>query len=325
VLCRARVAGQHAVVREPPRISPGNRRETEAVRGIAGRQEGIVGRAQLLSAGISGSAIARAARSGSLHRLHRGVYATLAPELIAEDGLLIAALLAAGDGAVLSHGTAVWRWHIIPAPPAAIELAVPRPRTAPLGITLFQSKLRSEDLTLNARFPTTSVARTLLDLATRYQDDALLRALAEAEFHHDLRPADIRGTLRRGHPGSANLRAALDEHAPGHGDVKSNLERRFRKLLLRRRIDLPLRNQRLGPWTVDCLWPDRRVVVELDGRQHARPRQSDRDDDRDLWLRRNRYVARRYGTRQIDDRPDDVVADLLDAFTQAVTLGYATG
>jgi very-short-patch-repair endonuclease len=67
------------------------------------------------------------------------------------------------------------------------------------------------------------------------------------------------------------------------------------------------------------------VVVELDGRQHARPRQSDRDDDRDLWLRRNRYVARRYGTRQIDDRPDDVVADLLDAFTQAVTLGYATG
>ena len=86
-----------------------------------------------------------------------------------------------------------------------------------------------------------------------------------------------------------------------------------------------MRNQRLGPWTVDCLWPDRRVVGELDGRQHARPHQSDRDDDRDLWLRRNRYVVRRYGNRQIDDRPADVVADLLDAFRQAIALGYANG
>jgi very-short-patch-repair endonuclease len=266
------------------------------------------------AAGNRGACWARALRS-----------VDTAPELAGEDALLIAALLAAGDGAVLSHGTAAWRWHIIPAPPTAIEIAVRQRRTAPPGLTLYESRLRAEDRTLNAGFPSTSVVRTLLDLATRYQNDALLSALAEAEFHHDLRPADIRRTLRRGHPGSADLRAALDEHAPGHGDVKSNLERRFRKLLLQRRIDLPLRNQRLGRWTVDCLWPDRRVVVELDGRQHARPRQSDRDDDRDLWLRRNRYVVRRYGTRQIDDRPDEVVADLLDAFTQAITLGYATG
>jgi very-short-patch-repair endonuclease len=310
---------------ELPGISRENRGQSPAVRAIAGSQDGIVTRAQLLTAGVSRWAIDRAVHSGGLYRVHSGVYSTAAPELIAEDGLLIAALLAAGDGAVLSHGTAAWRWHLIPAPPTAVELAVPQRRTAPTGVTLFQSKLLPEDLTLNARFPSTSVPRTLLDLATRYQGDALLRALAEAEFHHDIRPADIRRTLRRGHPGSANLRAALHQHAPGHGDVKSNLERRFRKLLLRRQIELPLRNQRLGPWIIDCLWPDRRVVVELDGRQHARPRQSDRDDDRDLWLRRNRYVVRRYGTRQVDERPDDVIADLLDAFAQAVTLGYATG
>jgi very-short-patch-repair endonuclease len=310
---------------ELPRISRGNRGQSEAVRAIARDQAGIVTRAQLLTAGVSRWAIDRALHSGSLCRIHPGVYSTAAPELIAEDGLLIAALLAAGEGALLSHGTAAWRWRLIPAPPAVIELSVPRRREAPPGVTLSQTNLRANDLTLNARFPTTSVPRTLLDLATRYQTDALLRALAEAEFHHDLRPADIQSTLRRGHPGSANLRAALDEHAPGHGGVKSNLERRFRKLLLRRRIELPLRNERVGPWTVDCLWPDRRVVVELDGRQHARPHQSDRDDERDLWLRRNRYVVRRYGTRQVDERPDDVIADLLDAFTQAITLGYATG
>jgi very-short-patch-repair endonuclease len=295
------------------------------VRAIAANQEGVVTRRQLLTAGVSSSTIHRAVRSGRLHTVHAGVYSTAAPELIAEDGLLIAALLAAGDGALLSHGTAAWRWRLIPAPPAVIELSVPRGRKAPPGLTLFQSNLRADDLILNARFPTTTVPRTLLDLATRYQTDALLRALAEAEFHHDLRPADIQSTLRRGHPGSANLRAALDEHVPGHGGVKSNLERRFRKLLLRRRIELPLRNERVGPWTVDCLWPVRRVVVELDGRQHAHPHQSDRDDERDLWLRRNRYVVRRYGASQVDERPDDVIVDLLDAFTQATTLGYATG
>ena len=280
-------------------------------------------RAQLVTAGVGSSAIHRALRSARLHRLHRGVLSTLAPELLGEDALLIAALLAAGDGAVLSYGTAAWRWQIIPAPPARIELTVPRTRTAPQGITLFQGQLRPDDLTLNARFPSTSVPRTLLDLATRYDPPALLRALAEAEFHHNTRPTDIQATLRRGHPGSANLRAALNRHTPGHGEIKSQLERRFRTLLIDRGIELPLRNEPLGPWTIDCLWPDRRVAVELDGRQHERPNQADSDDDRDLWLRRNRYVARRYGARQIKSRQDDVIADLEAAFAEAITLAYA--
>jgi very-short-patch-repair endonuclease len=79
----------------------------------------------------------------------------------------------------------------------------------------------------------------------------------------------------------------------------------------------------VGPYTIDCLWPTRRVAVELDGRQHTRPHQADTDDDRDLWLRRNRYVTRRYGKRQLDEQPANVVADLLDAFAEAVKLGYA--
>jgi very-short-patch-repair endonuclease len=223
--------------------------------------------------------------------------------------------LAAGDGALLSHGTAAWRWRLIPAPPSVMQLAVPQPRTAPAGVTLHRSgRLRPDDVTFNGRFPSTTPAHTLLDLATRYDRRALLRALGEAEFHHDLRPADVERTLRRGHPGSANLRAALKLHAPGHGHMKSELERSFRRLLIRRGIELPLRNEPVSAWTVDCLWPDRRVAVELDGRQHERPRQADSDDDRDLWLRRHGYVTRRYGKRQVDERPDDVVADLLAAF-----------
>src|SRR5882724_13570572 len=102
---------------ELPLITPGFRGQSAAVRAIARGQAGIVARAQLVAAGVGGNTIDRALRAGKLHRVHRGVYATVAPELLTEDGHLVAALLAAGEGALLSHGTAAWRWRIIPAPP----------------------------------------------------------------------------------------------------------------------------------------------------------------------------------------------------------------
>ena len=282
------------------------------VRALGAEQDGVVRRTQLLARGIERKAIDRALRSGTLHRLNRGVYSSIPPELLGEDALLLNALFAAGPGAFLSHGTAAWRWRIIPAPPNKIEVALPRRRALMAG-----------DVVWNGRFLSTSVTRTLLDLAAHYTQPALRKALAEAEFQHDIRPDDIMRTLRRGHPGSAALRAALDAHAPGHGQAKSRLEKRFRALLIRHRIELPERNQPLGPYIVDCIWRTGRVVVELDGRQHARPHQADTDDDRDLWLRRHHFLPRRYGTKQVDNNPDGVIADVLAAFPDAVALGYA--
>src|SRR3954467_5024298 len=152
---------------QPVRSTLGNRRKPGPVRVIAAEQHGVVVRGQLLAAGVDGSAIDRALRAGVLHRVHRGVYVAVAAELLTEEGHLVAALLAAGNGALLSHGTAAWRWRIIPAPPSVMQLAVPRPRTAPAGVTFHESaRLRADDTTTNAGFPTTSVPRTLLDLAT---------------------------------------------------------------------------------------------------------------------------------------------------------------
>ena len=262
---------------ELPQITPGIRGQSAAVRAIAGEQAGIVARAQLVAAGVSANTIDRALRAGRLHLVHRGVYAAVAPELLTEEGHLVAALLATGNGALLSHGTAAWRWRIIPAPPSVITLATPRRRGVVPGLEIFDSaRLRAGDTAHNRRFPTTSVPHTLLDLAIRYNRPALVRALAEAEFHHDLRPADVERTLRRGHPGSANLRAALRDHAPGHGEMKSRLERRFRRLLIRHRIELPARNQELGPWTVDCLWAATDAGRSTIGRTTSSPTSSTR-------------------------------------------------
>jgi hypothetical protein len=84
---------------------------------IAGRQVGIVTREQLLAACVSPTAIRRALRSGRVHSIHRGVYSAVVPGLLTEEGHLVAAVLAAGEGAILSRGTAAWRWRLIPALP----------------------------------------------------------------------------------------------------------------------------------------------------------------------------------------------------------------
>jgi hypothetical protein len=133
-------------------------------------------------------------------------------------------------------------------PPAAIELSVPhRHRTVLTGVVVVRhGALRTGDVTWNGHLRSTSVARTLLDLAARYDRRALLRALAEAEFEHDVRPDDVLGVLRRGHPGRAKLRAALERHAPSHGQARSRLERRFRVLVIEHGVELPLRNEPIG-------------------------------------------------------------------------------
>ena len=150
----------------------------------------MVSRAQLLAAVVSRRG--RALRSGALHRIHPGVYAVVAPELLTEEGHLLAALLAAGQGALLSHGTAAWRWRIIPAPPSVMQLAVPQPRTAPAGVMFHESgRLRADDVTTNAGFPTTTVPRTLLDLATRYDQRRHAARAGRGRVPPRPTPADI--------------------------------------------------------------------------------------------------------------------------------------
>ena len=96
VLFRYGDGGTIEAVAEPRAIGPGNRAQLHIVRAFGASQDGVVRRAQLLERGVSRSAIARALRSGTLHRLHRGVYSVVPPELLSEDALLLSALFAAG-------------------------------------------------------------------------------------------------------------------------------------------------------------------------------------------------------------------------------------
>lgn len=292
----------------------GKRASVLAVRRLAVERGGVIARRELLEAGMSSSGVTRARASGRLFDVHEdfGVYSIVPPELLSEQARLHAALLAV-PGSVVAVQSAAWRWSLIAAPPADVQLAHLHQHAAPRGVVLRRARWRPGDLAHDGTFPLTSVPRTLLDLGVRYPPGRLARALAEAEFHHAVRPADVLGVLRRGHPGSARLRKALDLHVPGYGAVRSRLERRFRRLLVDHGIPLPVRNEQVGPYRVDCLWPEQRLVVEIDGGQHERPGQAAVDADRDLWLRRHGYEVRRYSYAQVYQRGEEVVADLLAA------------
>jgi very-short-patch-repair endonuclease len=280
------------------------------VRRKAVEQRGVISRSQLLDADVTPEAIRQARLSHRLYDLHPGVYSIAAPELLADDAALVAALLAVGRHAYLSDGSAAWRHRIIPAPPERIHIASSRCLRPPSGVEAHRRLLRDDDVCTAGGLPMTTVPRTLLDLAISYHLKALLRALAEAEFEHDLRPDDVLATLRRGHPGSARLRAALDEHVPGFGEAKQRLERAFRTLLIGHRIALPLRNEPVGAFLLDCLWPEHRLVVELDGGHHQRPHRRAADAERDHVLRQQGFTVIRYTWRQVHEQGHAVAAEV---------------
>lgn len=255
---------------------------------------------------MSDDVIRHAVRARRLFRIHSGVYSTIPLEQLGDVDFEEAALLAVGADGVFSIGTAAFRHELISARPTRIHITTPRRLVPPAGVELHTKLLRPDDVVGRI----TSVPRTLLDLAATYDRGPLLQALAEAEFHHAITPADILATLRRGHPGSANLRAALHQHAPGHGEMRSKLERRFRRLLIEGHLPLPLRNQPIGPYLVDCLWPEARLIAELDGGQHERPHQRAIDAERDLDLRSRGYLPLRYSWRQIRDQGSAVTHEL---------------
>ncbi len=290
-----------------------------AVLQLIAKQRGLASSRQLRARGLTDGQIRHAVRSGRLFVVHpeHGIY-TVAPleQLRPEVGLL-AAVLAFQGRAITCRRSAGHRWELLERAPKAVELASRLHLTPPAGVVIVRTYLRPGDVVRNDGLRLTTVERTLLDLATVLPNQALDRALREAEFHHSRRPVDLAAVLRRGHPGSARLRAALERHVPGWGEAKSKLERRFRTLLVAHDVPLPLRNHRVGPWTADCVWPALRVVVELDGGQHERPGQAKVDADRDLWLRQNGWVVRRYTWDQVSRRGAAVVADLHAAFEEA--------
>ena len=284
-------------------------------RGAEG-QHGVVSRGQLSEWGLKASAIDRRLRLGRLHPLHPGVYA-VGHRVISREGRWMAAVLACGPRAVLSHRSAAALWGVREPSGRAIEVTVATKSRSRGAIHRHFAALPPDEMTNHLGIPVTTVPRTIFDLAAVSSADAVEHALRESEYlrlHDRLSLPDLLARYP-GRRGCGTIRECLRRRADlPAGRARSWLELEFLPFLRRNGLPRP----QLIVWLqvggksiqVDCLWPGR-VVVELDGFAGHGTRVAFREDRaRDRRLRVAGYGVTRLAPEQLDEEPDEIAADL---------------
>lgn len=289
---------------------------------LAARQHGVVGRSQLLAAGVSAGAIDHRRRKGTLRPVHRGVYD--ASPVAGRYQREMAALLACGPRAALSDRTAACVWGIAAASErdAPVEVTAPRTVRGPAsGVMLHRRAVNPDEIVRRHGLALTTPARTILDLASSLDPHGLERAFARA-LRRDLVTCDaVRSVLHR-HPrrrGCAVLRALLDD-AADPALTRSEAEAQLLALLRKAGVPRPRTNAVVGGLEVDFLWPDHGTVVEVDGfAYHSHRSAFENDRQRDLLLAGQGLTVIRVTWRQIQNQPYRLVARL------CMALGARTG
>lgn len=224
----------------------------------------------------------------------------------------MAAVLAYGPGTVLSHGPAGAHWQIVrERGPCQVTIAHAR-RSRP-GIHVHEARLRPDEVTTHAGIPITTVPRTLFDLAAVLPQRQLERALNEAEVLRLWDELSLDRLLVRypRHRGNRVIRAVLDKRRAGATVTKSELEEMFLTIVDAAALPRPEINALVEGFEVDAVWRDRRLVVELDGRDtHSTPAAFERDRERDRVLQVAGWRPVRITYRQMRDTPRAVEADV---------------
>jgi hypothetical protein len=243
-----------------------------AIATLASRQYGVVTRRQLLAAGVSGSAVD--SRIGTvLHPVHAGVYAVGHSRLDTE-GRWLAAVLAFGPGAVLSHRAAAALWGLRSAWNGFLEVSAPRAANGRPGIILHRP--RSIEATTHRGIPVTTPARTLVDVADVVGVRVLKKVLEQAEILRlDGTPVPVPG--RRGY---GRLVTALAELGPTVAFTRSGLEDAFLELCASAGLPAPVANLTVGGMLIDFVWPELRLAVEIDSWRYHGTRAAFRRDRR---------------------------------------------
>jgi very-short-patch-repair endonuclease len=281
----------------------------KAVWALARKQQGVVARWQLLELGFNSDAIRHRLATGRLHpTTWSGVYAVGRAQLTRE-GVWMAAVLACGREATLSHSTAVVLFGVFKRAPL-IEVSVPstaRPRRP--GIVVHRrSNLLPSMLTKHRGIPVTNIVCTLVDVAPNLTDNQLDAAISEADIGDLVDPETLRLSLDDyiGRPGVAIVRRVLDIRS--FSLTRSKLERRFKPIARNAGLSRPLTRHEVNGFEVDFYWPDLGLVVETDGlRYHRTAQQQTRDRIRDQTHTAAGLTVLRFTHWQIRHEPEYVV------------------
>ena len=292
---------------------------------LAEGQHGVVALRQLQLLGLSKSAVSRRARGGRFHRIHRGVYAVGHPKLTGY-GHWMAAVLACGPKAVLSHRSTAGLSGLRPDNRRKSDVSLPSPSARPkAGIEVHRSvTLTADDVTTVEGIPCTTLARTLVDLSDVVDRRAVERAVEQAEVLrlfdlHEVQRAMERAGPRRG----TGLLSSVLEDLNGPTLTASELEEAFLALCRQAALPTPEVNAWMtlsdgSPIKVDFLWRRERLAVETDGHPYHRTRQSrERDARRDVLLRLAGFEPVRFTGRQVVFEKEWVTRSLLALASRA--------
>lgn len=289
---------------------------------IAAQQHGVVHLDQLLAIGLRIGAVNARVRNGRLHRLHRCVFA-VGHTRVSREARWLAAVLALGDGAVLSHVSAAALWGIRPSSATRAHVTVPTSAGHPhrAGIVVHRSRtLTPADVERRGVIAVTSVARTLLDLAAMLAAGPLERAV---ERSLSLRLFDLAAVstvidANPTRPGATTLRRiiATIHHEPAV--TRSKLEDLMRDLCDAHGLPRPEVNALVGGEEVDFLWRARRLIVETDGHaDHGTRSAFERDRAKDARMTLRGYRVVRFTYRQVVCAPGTVVGTLVGLLADA--------
>ena len=285
-------------------------------------QHGVIALHQLRALGLSARTVQNRVAAGRLHRIHRGVYSLVPRQLLTREGLYMAAVLACGPGAVLSHRSAARLHGLRNYGYHRIEVTVPkRSARTHSGVAVHRSTTLSQaDVTTVNGIPTTTVARTLFDIAEHVTPRQLERAFDQADIMQALDLNEVRDQLARNpnRPAAKVVRHLLATHYIGSTPTENDFEDAF--LALTRSLGLPDPTPQFyidpgdgePPIRADFAWPDRKIVVETDGRKtHSTNHAFESDRRRDQRLTAAGWTVIRTTWRQLKHRPHELTPTLL--------------
>ena len=281
----------------------------------------MVGRWQLLELGWSRDVIKRRIARGGLHPLHRGVYA-YGHRGITVESRWMAAVLAFGPDAVLSHRSAGQLWGLVPR--SRIRPEVIRPRHArgrPL-LVVHQGSLPGDEVVLVRGIPVTSVPRTMLDLAGTLEAREVERAWNEMEVRGYTDSLSVPDLLERypGRRGSLVLARLANRKSLPVGITRNDFEEVFLALIDRHGLPRPRMNVHVALrgrfYEIDCFWEEQRVAIELDGGAvHKTTKAFEDDRERDRILTAEGYTTSRVTWHHLHDTPTELASDLRQILT----------
>lgn len=281
-----------------------------ALSGLANRQHGAISRQQLIVGGLGVRTICRRVEAGQLHRIYRGVY-------VFGDGRVnrrtewTAAVLACGEGALLSHRSACSLWGLarFRKGPIDVTSATGRQRSR---IAVHEGAICNEDRAVVDRIPVTTVARTLFDFAEIADEEGLRSAAEEADRLRILNIPDLEAVCARcpGRRALRPVRRLIDEVRTPH-DTQSPLEDRVIDLCREYDLPMPITGATVLGREVDAFWPDRKLMVEADSWQfHGHREAFERDRVRDASMQTEGYRVIRLTHRRLERERAKVAGQL---------------